>query len=115
MLVPKQLWYYDGCQLEAKKNISTYSNPNGTDISISTQHIDILGFSCTISQKKKKYSNQYIFHYSKKHNNLKERRKTMIIQWNKKRCVENVKISGEICEKNIQHDKNKKKNALLCG
>jgi hypothetical protein len=26
-------------------------NPNDPDISISTQHIDIIGFSCTISKK----------------------------------------------------------------
>jgi hypothetical protein len=33
--------------------ISKYSNPNEPDISISisTQHIDIIGFSCTISQE----------------------------------------------------------------
>jgi hypothetical protein len=30
---------------------SKYSNPNGTDISISTQHIDRRGFSCTVSQE----------------------------------------------------------------
>jgi hypothetical protein len=41
-----------------------------------------------------------IFHYYKKHNNLKEQRKTNRIQWNKKRCVENAKISGEIRERN---------------
>jgi hypothetical protein len=35
-------------------------NPNDPDISISTQHTDIIGFSCTISQEKipfTKYSN----------------------------------------------------------
>jgi hypothetical protein len=30
---------------------SKYSNPNSTDISISTQHIDKKGFSYTISQE----------------------------------------------------------------
>jgi hypothetical protein len=49
-------------------------NPNDLDISISTQHIDIIGFSCTISQEKKN-SNHQIFKYSKKHKNLKEQRK----------------------------------------
>jgi len=34
-----------------KKYKSKYSNPNGTDISISTQHIDRIRFSCTISQQ----------------------------------------------------------------
>jgi hypothetical protein len=38
-------------------------NPNDPNISISTQHTDIIGFSCTISQKK--YPNQQIFQYSK--------------------------------------------------
>jgi hypothetical protein len=30
---------------------SKYNNPNNTDISISTHHIDRKGFSCTISQE----------------------------------------------------------------
>jgi len=37
-----------------------YLNPNDPDISISTQHTDIKGFSCTISQENiliNKYSN----------------------------------------------------------
>jgi hypothetical protein len=79
-----------------KKKKNKYSNPNGTDTSISTQHIDRIGFSCTISQE-----NIPINKYSiilKKHN-LKEQRKTKRIQWNKKRCAENAKISGEIHEK----------------
>jgi hypothetical protein len=49
-------------------------NPNDPDISISTQHTDIIGFSCTISQEKKN-SNHQIFQYSKKHKNLQEQRK----------------------------------------
>jgi hypothetical protein len=35
-------------------------NPNSTDITISTQHPDMIGFSCTISQESipiNKYSN----------------------------------------------------------
>jgi hypothetical protein len=52
----------------------------------------------------RKYSNQQIFQYFNKHKNLKEQRKTHKISWNKKRCVENAKISGEIREKNTQHD-----------
>jgi hypothetical protein len=56
----------------------------------------------------KKYSNQQIFQYSKKHKNLKEQRKTQRISRNEKRCVENTKISGEIRKRNTQ-DKNKKK------
>jgi hypothetical protein len=32
------------------------SNPNDPDISISTQHTDKIGFSCTLSQK---YPNKY--------------------------------------------------------
>jgi hypothetical protein len=52
MLVPKQLWYYDGCQLDAKTNYkSKRSNPKDPDISISTKHIDKIGFSCTIFQE----------------------------------------------------------------
>jgi hypothetical protein len=91
------LGYYDGCQLDAKTNYkSKHSNPNDTDISISTQHIDKIGFSCTIFQEK--YFSQEIFHYFKKYN-LKEQRKTKRIQWNEKRCVENAKILGEIREK----------------
>jgi hypothetical protein len=62
MLVPKRKRYYDSCQLDAQpKNYkSKYSNPNSTDISISTQHIDRKGFSCTTSQENipiNKYSN----------------------------------------------------------
>jgi hypothetical protein len=34
-----------------KNYTSKYSNPNGTDISISTQHINRTGFSCTIFQE----------------------------------------------------------------
>jgi len=34
-------------------------NPNDPDISISTQHTDIIGFSCTISQKKNVSINKY--------------------------------------------------------
>jgi hypothetical protein len=34
-------------------------NPNVPDISISTQHTDIIGFSCTISQEKKISINKY--------------------------------------------------------
>jgi hypothetical protein len=36
-----------GCQ----NYISKYNNPNDPDISISTQHTNIIGFSCTISQE----------------------------------------------------------------
>jgi len=36
---------------------SKYSNPNSTDITISTQHIKIIEFSCTLSQRK--YPNKY--------------------------------------------------------
>jgi hypothetical protein len=56
----------------------------------------------------RKYSNQQIFQYSRKHKNLKKQRKTRRILWNEKRYAENAKISGEICERNTQHDKNKK-------
>jgi hypothetical protein len=49
---------------------SKYSNPNSMDISISTQHIDRKGFSCTISQENNPINK--IFQYSKKHKNLKE-------------------------------------------
>jgi hypothetical protein len=63
----------------------------------------------------RKYFNQQIFQYFIKYKNLKEQRKTQRISRNEKRCVENAKISGEIRERNTQHDKNKKKkNALLC-
>jgi hypothetical protein len=48
----------------------------------------------------RKYSNQQKFQYSKKHKSLKEQRKTKRLPWNKKRCVENAKISGEIRERN---------------
>jgi hypothetical protein len=48
----------------------------------------------------RKYLNQQIFQYSKKHRNLKEQRKTQRISGNEKRCAENAKISGEIREKN---------------
>jgi hypothetical protein len=48
-------------------------NPNDPDISISTPHTGIIGFSCTVSQKKN--FNHQIFQYSKKHKNLKEQRK----------------------------------------
>jgi hypothetical protein len=40
----------------------------------------------------------------KKKKNLKEQRKTQRISWNEKRCADNVKILGEIREKNTQHD-----------
>jgi hypothetical protein len=80
---------------------SKFHNPNDPDISISTQHTDIIGFSCTISQKN---TNHQIFQYSKKHKNLKEQRKIHQIPWNEKKCAENAKISGKICEKNTQHD-----------
>jgi hypothetical protein len=36
-------------------------NPNDLDISISTQHTDRIGFSCTISQKKFQSPNIRIF------------------------------------------------------
>jgi hypothetical protein len=75
--------------------------PNYPNIIISTQYTDKIGFSCTISQKN---SNHQIFQYSKKHKNLKEQRKTQQIPWNEKKCLENIKISGKICEKNTQHD-----------
>jgi hypothetical protein len=52
----------------------------------------------------RKYSNHQIFQYSKKHKNLKEQRKIQQIPWNDKKCPENAKISGEICETNTQHD-----------
>jgi hypothetical protein len=52
----------------------------------------------------RKFSNQQIFEYSKKHKNLKEQRKIQRRSWNEKRCVENDRISGEICETNTQHD-----------
>jgi hypothetical protein len=58
----------------------------------------------------RKYSNQQIFQYFKKHKNLKEQR----ISWNEKRCAGNAKTSREIHERNTQYDKNKKKNAVLC-
>jgi len=61
----------------------------------------------------RKYSNQQIFQYSKKHKNLKEQRKTQRISWNEKRCAENAKISGEIRERNTQHDKHKKKCSVV--
>jgi hypothetical protein len=81
---------------------SKYLNPNDPDISISTQHTDIKGFSCTISQE-----NILINEYSnilKKHKSLKEQRKTQQIPWNEKRCAKNAKILEEIYEKNTQHD-----------
>jgi len=77
-------------------------NPNDPDISISTQHTNIIGFSCTIS--KEKNSNHQIFQYSKNHKNLKEQKKIQQIPLNEKKCAENAKISGEIREKNTQHD-----------
>jgi hypothetical protein len=57
----------------------------------------------------RKYSNQQMFQYAKKKSkkkkkNLKEQRKTQRISWNEKRCADNVKILGEIREKNTQHD-----------
>jgi hypothetical protein len=81
---------------------SKYRNPDDPDISISTQHTDKKGFSSTISQENipiNKYSN-----ILKKYKNLKEQRKTQQIPWNEKRCTKNAKISGEIHEKNTQHD-----------
>jgi hypothetical protein len=56
------------------------------------------------AQYLKKNSNHQIFQYSKKHKNLKEERKLQQIPWNEKKCAENAKISGEILEKNTQHD-----------
>jgi hypothetical protein len=79
-----------------------YRNPNDLDMSRSTQHTDKKGSSCTISQENisiNKYSNVL-----KKHENLKEQRKTQQIPWNEKRCAKNAKISEEILEKNTQHD-----------
>jgi hypothetical protein len=48
----------------------------------------------------RKYSNQQMFQYSKKHKNLKEQRKIQRMSWNEKKCAKNAKISGEIHEKN---------------
>jgi hypothetical protein len=56
------------------------------------------------AQYLKKNSNHQMFQYSKKHKNLKEERKIQQIPWNEKKCVENAKISGEIGDKNTQHD-----------
>jgi hypothetical protein len=62
MLVPKKMWYYDSCQLDAPKitkaNITIQMEY--IYIYISTQHMDRIGFSCTISQENipiNKYSN----------------------------------------------------------
>jgi len=63
----------------------------------------------------RKYSNQQIFQYSKKHKNLKEQRKTQRISWNEKRCSENAKILGEIHERNTQHDNKKKMQCCANG
>jgi hypothetical protein len=52
----------------------------------------------------RKYSNQQIFQYSKKHKNVKEQRKTKRIPRNEKRCAENAKILEENREKNTQFD-----------
>jgi predicted Fe-S protein YdhL (DUF1289 family) len=62
----------------------------------------------------RKYFIQQIFQNSKKHKNLKEKRKTQRISWNENICVENAKILGEINKRNTQHYKYKKKNAVLC-
>jgi len=91
-----------GCQ----NYISKYSNPNDTDISISTQHTNIIGFSCTISQK---YSNQQIFKYSKKNKNLKEQRKTREYHGMRRDVQKMPKSRKKIQERNIQNDKNKRK------
>jgi len=56
-----------------KYHKSKYRNPNDPDISISTQHTDKIGFSCTISQENiliTKYSN-----ILKSKKTLKEQRK----------------------------------------
>jgi hypothetical protein len=81
---------------------SKYRNPNDPNISISTQHKDKKGFSCTISQENIPINKYY--NILKKHKNLKEQRKTQQLPWNEKRCAKNVKISREIHEKNSQHD-----------
>jgi hypothetical protein len=51
MLVPKRKWYYDSCQLDAQELQNKDRNPTDPDISISTQHTDRKGFSCTLSQE----------------------------------------------------------------
>jgi hypothetical protein len=88
---------------------SKYSNPNSTDISISTQHIDRKEFSCTISQEK--YANK-IFQYSKSTKTKKKKKK------NKGRHKEDHGMRRDVqrrpkfwkksARKNSQHDKNKR-------
>jgi len=81
---------------------SKYSNPNSTDISISTQHIDRKEFSCTISQEK--YANkifQILKNKKKKKKKKKKQRKTQRRSWNEKRCAENAKILEEIRKKKL--------------
>jgi hypothetical protein len=77
-------------------------NPNDLDISISTQHTNIIGFSCTISQEK--ISITKYFNILKSTKTYKNKGRYSKYHGMRKKCAEIAKISGEICQKNTQHD-----------
>jgi hypothetical protein len=106
--------------INSKKNVVLWRMPIGCTNYISKyskrKDLDISNINPTLRQNmifmhniSRKYSNQQLFQYSKKYKNLKEQRKTRKLPRNKKRCVQNAKISWEIRERNTQHEKNKKK------
>jgi len=98
--------------LDVKTNYkSKHSNPNDIDISISTQHIDRIGFSCTIFQENISVNKYFIILKSIECQNLE--RKYNGMRRDGQRMPKSRKKSARKC---IQHDMiNQEKNAVLYG